>query len=283
MDATKRPAVKPPTVLLMGPPGSGKTYSLATLVKAGLSLRVVFTDPGGEESLLDAARDLKLPLDNIHWNYIAPASIDWASFQNIAKRIQTQNYESLSKERHGIEKGKYRQFFDLLALLSDFTCAHCGQSFGPVDSWDASCAFALDSISGLNQMAYDLAVGAKPAPHVGEWGVMMTAEERLLNKLTSDCRCFVICTAHPEPLRDETTGQIAFLPALLGSKLAPRLPRSFSDIVLTVKEGASFTWSTATPRYALKARNLPLREKLQPDFGQIVQSYKRRIDETSSQ
>ena len=47
-------------VLLIGTPGSGKTYSLSTLVSAGLETFVISTDPGGPDSLLDAMNDPNL-------------------------------------------------------------------------------------------------------------------------------------------------------------------------------------------------------------------------------
>ena len=53
--------LKPPTTLLMGPPGSGKTTALTTYIEAGLKLAILFTDPGGEESFIAAMERKKLP------------------------------------------------------------------------------------------------------------------------------------------------------------------------------------------------------------------------------
>lgn len=274
--------IKPPSILNMGDIGTGKTYALATAARAGLDLRCLFTDPGGEESLIDAAVKMQLPFDHIHWNYVAPASTDWATMRNVAEQITYKDYETLSKEKSGIQKAKYRQVYELLALMTNFKCAHCGQEFGPVDSWGENVAFAFDGFSGLNQMARDLTVGAKPSPHQGEWGVMMDVEERLINKLLSDCKCYIICTAHPEGERNELTGISEYMPALLGRKLAPKVPRMFSDVVLSWKDGREFYWSTIKAMYRLKARNLPLEDKLPPDYKKVVDHYQSRVNATRS-
>jgi hypothetical protein len=270
------PTLKPATVLLLGAVGTGKTYSLASWIKAGKSLRVLFTDPGGEESLLDAIMEQKLPIDNVHWTYVAPASTDWKTMEEVAQRITMSGYEDLAKEKFGLKKDKYRQFYQLLSSLSNFVCARTGEHLGAVDSWGSDCVFALDSTTGLNQIAKDLVVGAKPAPHMGEWMTMMDCEERLLNKLTSDCHCYVVVTAHPEKVMNEQAGIPMFNAALLGSKLAPRVPRMFSDVILARKDGDQFWWSTVAPYYDLKSRNLPLRDRLPPSFEGVVASVNRR-------
>lgn len=270
-------AVAPGKTLLYGAAGTGKTYSLTTLAEAGLSLHVLFTDPGGEASLIDAIVDKGLSTNNIHWNYVAPASTDWDTLKNTAQQISAFSYEALVKMKTGIKKDKYRQFFELLALMSNFKCAHCGEEFGAVDTWGDDKAFVIDSISGLNQMAKDLTVGSKPTPHQGEWGVMMDIEERLINNLASSCKCFVVCTAHPDRYNDEATGIPTYMPAFLGNKLAPRIPRMFDNVVVSLKEGSNFLWSTARQNYIQKARDLPISDKLPPDFGQIVDAYRKRI------
>lgn len=260
----------------MGPPGTGKTTSLATLVKAGLSVRILFTEPGGEESFIDAMIRMKLPFDNVHWAYVAPGSTDWSTLEDMAKRITLLGYKDLSDLKTGIGKDKYRQFYELLATMANFKCARTGEELGPVDKFGEDCAFCLDSISGLNVMAKDLTVGAKPTMHQGEWGVAMNTEDRLIQKITSDVKCLTVCTAHVEKQRDEITGAMLITPSFLGNKLAPVIPRMFSDVILTVRENTNFFWSTAATGADLKARNLPISGKLLPEFQPIVTSCLKR-------
>lgn len=262
--------------LLLGPPGSGKTTSLVTFIEAGLDLFVLGTEPGFEESLLDAVEARNLPIEKLHYHYVAPATAPWSALINAAKQINSFGYEALSALKSGISKSEYTQFLDLLAVLSDFTDERTGESFGPVDDFPTNCALALDSLSGVNIMAMDLMIGGKPTAHQGEWGVAMNAEEKLLLKLTSDLKCFFVLTAHIEKEPNLLTGVPQAMVSALGRKLAPKIPRTFSDVVLCVKEGNKFYWSNTAEDVDLKSRSLPFSDKLEPSFVQIVDVWKRR-------
>lgn len=262
--------------LLLGPVGTGKTTSLVTFIEAGIELFVIGTDPGFEESILDAIHKKNLPLDKFHYQYIAPASADWDALINNAEMINKMGYESLSTLKSGMNKQSYTQFLELLRALSNFTDHRTGKEYGPVDSFPENVAFAIDSLSGINIMAMDMMIGGKPTAHQGEWGVAMNAEEKLILKLTSDLKCFFVLTAHIEKEPDIVTGVPIVMVGALGRKLAPKLPRTFSDVILTAREGDKFTWSTAALNVDLKARSLPIRDGLTPSFGQIVEAWKRR-------
>lgn len=263
--------------LLVGPPGSGKTTSLVSFIEAGLDLFVIGVDPGFEESILDAMERKKLPLDKLHTRYIAPASTPWASFLDSAEKVSLLNFEGLSGLKPaGYQKQGYRQFITLLNCLADFVDERTGEAFGPVDSFDEGCVLAIDSLSGINIMAMDLMVGGKPTAAMGEWGVAMNMEEKLVLKLTSDLKCFFVLTAHIEKEPDLLTGVPITMVGALGRKLAPKLPRTFSDVILSVKEANKFTWSTAAINVDLKSRSLPISDNLEPSFVPIVDLWRRR-------
>lgn len=263
--------------LLVGPPGSGKTTSLITFIEAGLDLFVIGVDPGFEESLLDAMERKSLPLDKLHYQYIAPASTPWDSFITSAKQIGMLNFEGLSGLKPaGSQKEGYKQFISLLVALNDFVDSRTGEHFGPVDEFPENVATGIDSLSGINVMAMDLMIGGKPTAAMGEWGVSMNMEEKLILKLTSDLKCFFVLTAHIEKEPDMLTGVPITMVGALGKKLAPKIPRTFSDVILSVKEGSKFTWSTAALNVDLKTRSLPIKDGLEPSFVQIVDAWKRR-------
>ena len=146
----------------MGPVGAGKSYSLMTYMEAGLKLVVVFTEPGGEESILDAIEERKLPLDNFYWRYVPFASTTWDALGDLITKVGSMSYKSITG-LPGVSKAEFRQMFDLHAALSNFTCQRSGKNLGPIDELDDTYAFALDSLSGLNQMNRDLVVGARPS------------------------------------------------------------------------------------------------------------------------
>lgn len=264
------------STLLIGPAGTGKTTAITTFIEAGIETFVLITDPNGEESLIDAMEKKRLPMDLLHWNYVPAASPSWATLMDMSTTITSLSYEAVGKIKSGVNKQDYKQFYNLLSCCANFKCQRTGEEYGPIDSWGPDRAFVLDSLSGVNTMSMDMTIGAKPCAHQGEWMIAMNAEEKLLKKLCSDLRCFFVLVAHIQRNRDEILGHTQIMVDALGSKLAPKVPKDFSDVVLAVREGSNFSWSTTAPQVDLKARTLPLQDKLTPTFAHIVDAWKRR-------
>lgn len=262
--------------LLMGPPGTGKTWSLTTFMEAGLELFVICTDPGGMESLVDAVEQKGLDPSKLHYAYRPPSTAGWKAMKDMAKKIGAMSYKDLTGIKTGIQKEKFQQFWGVLNTCENFVCDACGGEFGDVTEWGPERAFAIDTLTGINIMAMHMMVGLKPAAAPGEYGCAMQAEEQLIYQLCSDRKCFFALTAHVERVMDEVEGRPLLTVSALGQRLAPKLPRTFSDVVLSVKEGDKFYWSTASTGVDLKGRALALSSRLSPDFTQVVDAWKRR-------
>ena len=271
--------------LLYGEVGSGKTSALPTFIKAGLEnnldphLAVVITDPGGDESLIDGMKiharkgETSLPLDRLHYKYFPPAATDWSAIIEMAKNVNNMGYSNLAELKQGLAKAKHRQLLDVLSCLANFEDQN-GDTFGPVDHLDSNWMLAVDGLSGINEMCRQLHVGLKPSLHQGEWGVIMETELAIVRQLVSSTKCFTCLVAHADKTMDEVIGKPQFMPGFLGNKLAPKVPRIFSDCILAKREDDKFFWSTTERNYSsLKARNLRLADKLQPDFSQIIKSW----------
>lgn len=273
----KRPSA--PAVLLLGEPGNGKTRALATLAahEHVEKFFYLYTDPGGDESLIDGFIDLGIPISKLHMKYVAPAAEGFDVLRALATKINGLDYESIAKIKSGIDKSGHRQLYDLLDSLSGFECERTGENFGSADSWPDTYAIALDSLTGLNNIARDATVGAKPTLHQGEWGVAMGMEEKFIRKFVAGIKGPRVMTGHLDMTKDETTGRMTLMVSLLGNKLAPQVPHLFSDIVYAGRDGKDFKWSTADTRMALKSRNLPVDDKLEPDFGQIMDKWLSRV------
>jgi len=267
----------PPSVMMMGEPGAGKTWAITTFMEVGIEVFVLITDPRGEESLLASVADRGLDIDFLHYNYIAQADPDWDTLKDMARKVNLLGYKDLSELKTGIKKQDFQQFFELLDCCANFKCSRTGLEYGAVDSWGADRVFVLDTLSGLNTMAMDCTVGAKPAPHQGEWGTAMNMEERIIKKWCSALKCYFVMNCHLEREPDELGGSPVIMAGALGKKLAPKLPKDFSEVVMTYREGDNFFWTTSRTNVALKARMLPRRDKLAPDYGQLVTSYKERL------
>lgn len=255
-------------VMLCGGTGSGKTHAIRTLVDAGLEVFVLFTEPG-MEVLAD------VPEDKLHWAYIPPASPDFSDMIASAEKINKMSFEALTK-LPDINKAKYQEFIKVLNCLANFTCDRTGKSYGAVDDWDQSRVLVLDSLTGISIMAMNLVAGSKPVKSMADWGVAIDNLERLLTKLCVDTKCHFVLTSHLERETDEVTGGTSLMASTLGRKLAPKLPRFFSDVIHVKRNADKFVWSTATSNVDLKARNLPIADNIPPSFAPLILNWKKR-------
>lgn len=271
-----------PRILLMGPPGSGKTDVLATLAESSLELFVIVTEPGGVDSLLDSFNRRKLEINRLHWKEINPSSAGHAGLADMARTIKAMSYKDIADIKSGVSKQNMKGIETLLSTLQNFHCDRENKDFGDVTEWGDDRALVLDSLSGLNMMAMSHTIGYKPSAHQGEWGIAMNFEEQLINTLISDCRCTFVLTAHVDRDLDTVTGQIKLAPAALGSKLGPRIPRFFGDVIYASRDGTGFKWSTAESNIDLKNRALPVSSKLEPNFKPIIDVYRRRKQQLAS-
>lgn len=281
---SSKSSIPAPNAMLLGGVGSGKTTALRSLIDGqtgliaktpinvntltGITVFAIFTEPSFE-----VVADI--PCDYLHWIYIPPASPSFETMKDSAEKINQLDLKTLSS-MSDINKSQYNQFVQVLTTLHKFTCQRCGKDFGDVSTWGTNRALWFDSLSGLNTMAMNLVVGSKPVKSMSDWGIAMDNEERLIQKLCCDKRAWFVLTAHVERERDEQTGFETLMAATLGRKLAPRLPRFFSDVVLAKREGDKFAWSTTATGVDLKARNLPFSDVQVPSFQAIINSWKSR-------
>lgn len=254
--------------LLMGGVGSGKTHCIRTLIDAGITPFVIFTEPG-MRTLAD------VPKDKLHWTYLPPANVGFDTMYESAKKINSMSFKSLAS-LEAIDKKDYQQFLQLLSTLRNFTCDRTGEEFGDVSTWDTDRALIIDSQSGLNTMAMDLVVGSKPTKAMSDWGVAMDNLERLINMLTTGVKCHFILTAHQEREQDEVTGAVRVMASILGRKLAPRLPRNFDDVVqCALGKDGQYVWQTESGQADLKYRNLERSSALKPSFVPLIESWRK--------
>lgn len=260
-----------PKIMLVGGTGTGKTHSIRTLVESGLEVFVLFTEPG-MEVLAD------IPADKLHWHYLPPASPTWGDMEDSARKINTLSLKTLAG-MEDINKQKYAGFLDMLRTLTNFKCDRTGLEYGSADHWGTDRALVIDSLSGLNILAMNLVTGSKPVKSMSDWGMAMDNLERFITKLTTDVFCPVVLTAHAERETDEVTGGTSIMASTLGKKLAPKIPRFFSDVINVKRDGQKFSWSTVTFGMDLKARNLALADNIDPSFVPIIAKWKQKLAE----
>ena len=254
-----------PKVLLLGETGTGKTHSIRTLLETGVTPFIIFTEPGMET--------LGEDLDRCHWTYIPPAQVGWEGLSSIAKTINMLDYDGIAKMRDA-NKTRYDEFLKIIATCNNFVDQN-GESFGDVMTWGTDRALVIDSLSGLNDMASQLTVGGKPVKGLQDWQVAQNMLKLLVDKLTTGLTCTYVLMAHIAREKDEITGGTTLMVSTLGQKLAPELPKYFSDVIHATRTGEKFSWSTATSNMAVKARNVKISNELSPSFAPLIETWKK--------
>lgn len=268
-----------PKILLIGPTGTGKTHALGTLVDWAeahdKTVCALFT----ENSLdvlkgywLDGGKEIPKCL---HWHstYTTPSTL--ASLMTAADNVGKLSYEAITKMTDA-NRGANNPFFKILSACSNFTSDRDGTKFGPIDAFGPDKIFINDSLSETATAAFKMVVGTKPTASMPDY---MVAQNNLLNflrLLTQGLRCTVAMTGHVSREKDEITGGTKLSVMSIGAALSQQIPPLFSDVIMSVREGSNFTWSTATFGADLKTRSLGYRDKIAPDFATIMDIWQKR-------
>lgn len=276
--AIHRPPIETPSWIIMGPSGTGKSYCISTLLEAGLEVFMIGTEPDAISVVLDVIDEKKLPMDKFHWKSVRATGAGMAKLIDMAKKVKALDQEGISKlSGAGISKDIQNQYILLLQSIQNFVDDKDGQAYGDATEWGDNRVLVIDSLSGLNQMVQSAVIGLRPTSSQGEWQIAQNTLLALLMELTSNCKCFFLLTAHIDREPDEITGSTKIMVSTLGKKLAPKITPIFSEIVLTVRDGTDFYWSTASLQADTKARALEWSAKIKPSFVPLVEAYRARV------
>lgn len=262
-------------VLIEGPTGTGKTTALGTITDAGVELFCLFTE-NGLETLMGYWADRGLPIpDNVHWHVLPRGDASFTLLADSALKVNTYSMDALFKMSDP-DRAKSNQFVVLLRALADFPDDRTGKKFGPVDRWGPDRCLAIDSLTGINPIAMSLVIGQKPLKDQRDWGIAQDQIEKLVRNCCDGTKCHFVLTAHVERETDLVFGGVKITVSTLGRALAPKIPPMFSDVILSVRNGTEFSWSTANAQADLKARNVPIKDGITPGFQQIFTKWKAR-------
>lgn len=272
-------ALRGPKVLVEGPTGTGKTFSLGKLVDwyaaRGWPVYVLFTE-NSAETLFGYWRDRgeEIPT-NLHVCDMLVTPVGLASLVDAADKIGKLSYESLTKLVDPNRSGENNAYWKILKMCANFTDTRTGEQFGPVDKFPATACFVVDSLSELSNAAFKMVVGNKPTASQPDYGVAQNNLMNFLRLVTQGIACGVVMTAHVERQQDEISGAVKLMTKAIGKAIANDIPQLFSDVIYCVREGASWQWDTSAANVDLKTRNLPV-AKQAPDFGRLLDTWARR-------
>lgn len=269
--------LRPPSTLLIGGAGSGKTSSCVTLLSAGLAVNMLATESSAPNRILEEAKKRGIDSSRFHWQFVSPTPPTWNSLLEKARIVNQLSLKDISDLKGGIAKTQGKQFITFIEAMNNFRSDRDGKEFGDVCTWNADTAFVIDGLSGFSEMSRNLTVGWKPNPAPGEWGVMQSNILDVVRKLCSDLRCFFVCIGHIEREQNEITGMTNITVSTLGAKLAPKLPPLFTNVVLSKRVTDQFYWSVADSGVDTKPGDLPFRADLAQDFTPIVDAYRNRV------
>lgn len=272
-------------VLIEGPTGTGKTHSIGTLVDTGVEVFFLALE-SGIESLVGYYTDRGLAVpDNLHWHVLKLGTGSGGAFAqqlDAAQRIGAQTQESLYKMQD-FNRATNNPFLQVLQLLANFTDQRGGKSYGDVSTWGPNRAVVMDGLTGLGSFAMAMVIGTKPLRSQTDWGLAQGVVEKCLRSLCDQCKCHFVLIGHVERETDLVFGGVKITVQTLGKALPPLIPPMFSDVILAVREGTKWSWSTAHAMADLKTRNLTVADGIQPDFKLIINKWMSRGGKLSSQ
>ncbi len=269
-----------PKVVLMGLGGTGKTHALGTLADwceaNGFELAVLFTEQS-TEVLLGYYRDKgREPPACVYWHQQATKPLSLKSLINMADMAGKLSYEALAKSVDGNRSGENNAFWKILGSCNNFIDDRTGKALGPVDSFPLKRVFAIDSLTELGNAAMKMQVGARPMASPGDYGVAQNNLMNFLRLCTQGMICPFVLTAHVDRETDLVTQSTKVMIKAIGKALASEIPTLFSDVIYTVRETDKFYWDTAAFGVDTKTRSLGIRSKIDPDFAQIFDKWKKR-------
>ena len=268
-----------PKVLLIGQPGAGKTHSIATLLQAGLEVFVLFTEQG-KDSLLEAVLTMDLTEEqraNLHWSFVGASTPGFKGLLQFAKDVNMKGQSDLQKDGAGSVPKSHQQLIDVIRKCSNFIDQN-GEEFGDASTWANDRVLVVDGLSGINDMAMDLVVGAKVIKSMADWGMAMDTEIKLIKQFVNDLTCGFVLLAHLEINKDEVDQKIYKFPRLLGNKNSYDFGKYFSDVILAKDLGSEYVWSTEENQMQLKTRNLEKKKKLPPSFVPLFTKWASRLE-----
>lgn len=224
-------SAKTTKMLLLGDSGSGKTGSLASLVKAGYKLWIVDLDNG-----LDILPDLLGKKNEL---------LQLVNFQTLTDKM---------KPRAGrLIPVKATVWPRTLAMLMDWkdeapegydekvSGKWTSPSLGNINTWGPEDILVIDSLSFLSNAAlnYILMLNGRvgQAPHQSDWYQGQQLIEGLLQQLYDEnVKCNVIVMAHVTYLGEDNGPQRGY-PNTLGKALPPKVGRYFNSMLMVRSQG----------------------------------------------
>lgn len=282
-----------PKILLVGDSGTGKTYALGTIVdwaeRNGYPVRALFTE-NGLETLLGYWKDppkntagapLRPPRPIpacLAWHVLKDKPLGLEALIKGANQAGIMSYKALT-EMQDPDRSVNNSYEKMLQALADFPDDRTGQKLGNIGKWGPKTILLWDSLTETGELAMKMIVGKKPTAAPPDYGVAQNNLMNLLRYITQGFPPTVVMTAHIQRQVIEATGGINVTVKGPGKALGDDIPRLFSEVIGTRREGTEWMWDTTGVGAVAKTRYLPISGKIKPDLAQVMDGWVKRSKE----
>jgi len=228
-------------ILIYGPPKSGKTESLITLLKLEIKLAKEGDRPVRPMWLFDFDRG-------------ASSLIRRCKEEGILEHLVVFRYDNplLSKMQVGLHTKKTSATWQ--EFSKDFNALHDGVDAKNncwKEGFDGPSSVAFDSFSSYQDILLDFVLTFEDSHDLGAKGTnSMRDYGRQQKKLVETVKsaqslpCHSVFVAHEVLDKNEITGEIRIDPYVTG-KLASRIGKEFDVVIYSKSDGGKFTWQMA--------------------------------------
>ncbi len=278
-----------PKILLQGDAGTGKTYAIGTIVDWAAAqtppreVFCLFTENGLETLLgywidppVDAngkpIRPVRPVPANLRWHVLKGLTIGLDGQMAAVKNAGLLNYQALAAGTDP-SRGANNPAQKLLEAFANFPDDRTGTKHGNIGQWGADKILCVDSLSEVAQAYSKMIVGNKAVMAQNEYMVAQNNCMNLIRYWTQGAAFTFVLTAHLQRQVNEITGSIQLMTKAIGKAMSDDIPQNFSEVIFCYREGTQFFWDTAPVGVASKTRYLPLKAKITPDLGFIMDKW----------
>lgn len=268
-----------PKELLLGPAGTGKSYSIGTLVDwcqvHDFTVHVLFTE-NSLETLLGYWADVEKPIPScLRWHVVPSPTLPLSALVQGAKDAGMMSYDQLTRLIDP-NRSKNNPWEKFVRILTDVPDDRTKKTFGNIGEWTNRQFLAVDSMTEAAAACFSMVVGNKPTSSQPEYLVAQNNFINWVRFITQSLQCGLVMTGHPRRQLNEVTGVTTIQVSAIGKALGDDIPRYFSEVIWCKNEPDGWWWDTAAFGVDTKKRYLPKASKIKPDFAQVMDLWLKR-------
>lgn len=258
-------------ILLMGPPGSGKTHATTTLAKTGQRVVHLLLEPGGLP-VLQKAYGPDVP-SNVHWHQLDVPGASLDELDALAMAMNTRDGDDFARWKPDQKyRGKHDGITRIQKALRAFPSQQ-GKLLESAESWGPDTTLVIDSLTALCDLVWNQSYGGRTAIEPGDYTKSQGYLDVFFGTICQSWKCNLVVTAHVEPRAKVSTvskeSEMKLFPVLIGGKMRAMFGKYFSEVILAKRLGAKWYWDTQAGDADVKCRELSASSTLEPDFAQL--------------